>query len=71
MIKLTISDIQRIFGSGDVIHLTSGSFVLVDAFLNIAGFASCEPTKEAMLKFDGGTKGYKELIESGNFTQQQ
>ena len=66
---MTKEDVQKIFNCKDVIHLPDGSQVLVDGFLNIAGFKNCEPTKQAMLDFDGGIKGYAELIEQGNFTQ--
>lgn len=39
----------------------------MEDFLNALGFAKCEATKEAMLAFNGGTKGYSKFIETGSF----
>ena len=67
---MTKDDVKRIFG---VTHeFTVGlAVVSVDDFLDIAGFRDCEPTKDAMLEHDGGTKGYREFIESGNWETPQ
>lgn len=59
---MTKDDVKRIFNCDEVIALGNGLSVTIDDFLEIAGFKDCEPTKEAMLVFDGGTKGYYDLI---------
>ena len=65
---MTKNDVVNIFNlKSDEIILQNGAHTTVDKFLDIAGFSECEPTKQAMLDFDNGTKGYKELIENGNF----
>ena len=69
---MTESDVKRIFANyvdDNNIQINNILSVTIDDFLHIAGFEHCEPTKEAMLDFDGGIKGYAELIEQGNFTQ--
>ena len=67
---MTENDVQNIFANmikNDIINFPNGSFISVDNFLNIVGFSNCEPTKNAMLAFDAGEKGYAALIESGIF----
>ena len=63
---MTAEDIKRIFNQENVICF-KGWAISVDKFLNFVGFGNCEPTKEAMLAFDGGKLGYAEFIESGNW----
>ena len=63
---MTTGDIKRIFGCDDYISFENWS-ISTEAFLNKVGFAECEPTKEDMLAFDGGTKGYSKFIETGSF----
>ena len=66
---MTEQDVRRIFEleEGQTFFRVGIGVVTIEDFLQIAGFKDCEPTKEAMLAFDGGVKGYKELIEQGNF----
>ena len=64
------SDVRKVFGAaveGDSIKLGLSCWISIDDFLKVAGFEKCAPTKEAMLAFDGEVKGYKDLIEQGNF----
>ena len=64
---MTNDDTKRIFNCDETIQVDGHSNVSVDDFLEIAGFKNCEPTKQAMLDFDGGSKGYYDLINSINF----
>lgn len=64
---MTVDDVRRIFGCYDEIIISPTTAVTVEDFLHLAGFEACEPTKEAMLAFDGGTKGYSKFIETGSF----
>lgn len=65
---MTEKDCKSIFKiDNGVIRLSNGIQVTINDFLEIAGFKECNPTKEDMLVFDSGTKGYKKLIESGDF----
>lgn len=61
---MTQDDVQRIFNCNENFICGIGIIVSVNAFINVAGFKDCEPTKAAMLVFDGGTKGYYDLIMS-------
>ena len=63
---MTPKDIKNIFGT-NILRPNKFCAISADDFLSVVGFSQCEPTKESMLDFDGGTKGYKELIEKGNF----
>ena len=63
---MTIEDMECIFGCGDYTSIENWS-ISTETFLNNIGFAECEPTKEDMLAFDGGTKGYSKFIETGSF----
>ena len=67
---MTKTDVMNIFDiniKNNVLELSNGSNVSIKNFLDVAGFEICEPNKIAMLEFDGGKKGYKDLIEQGNF----
>ena len=61
---MTKSEVENMFGVKEGICLSNGAFVLVDDFLNIAGFKDCDATKQDMLVFDNGTKGYTDLINT-------
>ena len=67
---MTKNDVKRVFANyvdGDNIRINNIVSVTIDDFLHIAGFKNCESTKEDMLAFDGGTKGYSKFIETGSF----
>lgn len=71
---MTEQDVRRIFCIGsdsDIVYRQGVVTVRVEDFLEVAGFKNCEPTKEAMLAFDGGAKGYRELIEQGSFDDEK
>jgi len=65
------TDVKRIFADfvvGDKLIIKPNQTVDISCFLGVAGFKDCEPTKQDMLYFDGGIKGYANLIEQGNYS---
>ena len=67
---MTTKDVQSIFNVEDIIIMPNNIVVTVDDFLNIAEFQNApdNPTKQELLDFDNGEKGYVDLIESGNYS---
>jgi len=59
---MTKIECQAILQCDEVICLSNSQTVTVDAFLDIAGFKDCEPNLQAMIDFDGGTKGYRDFL---------
>ena len=62
MTREQVNDLLSSQISEDKITLPSGATVTIDDFLIVAGFKDCDPTKDAMLNFDGEVKGYADLF---------